>query len=62
MSGLSSFGYEINKTKRFNHALSNRPWQRVVVDLFHLDEREYMDYYSSFSEIDVLHSTEGTAV
>lgn len=43
----------------------SRPWQQVGVDLFELDQKQYMitvDYYSNFLEIDHLKSTTSTSI
>lgn len=39
------------------HELPTRPWEKVAVDIFELDQREFLvtvDYYSSFFEVDKL--------
>ena len=41
------------------------PWERISVDLFHLDGKQYLvsvDHYSDFIEIDLLRNTSATAV
>ncbi|KAK2564593.1 Retrovirus-related Pol polyprotein from transposon 17.6 [Acropora cervicornis] len=41
------------------HELSNRPWEKIAVDLFYLNGTEFVvtvDYYSSFFEVDKLRS------
>ncbi|XP_044163410.1 uncharacterized protein LOC122947875 [Acropora millepora] len=41
------------------HELPNRPWEKIAVDLFHLNGTEFVvtvDYYSSFFEVDKLSS------
>ena len=45
------------------HEIPTRPWEKIAVDLFQLNGRDYMvtvDYYSSFFEVDSL--TTKTAV
>ena len=45
------------------HEVPTRPWEKIAVDLFQLNGRDYMvttDYYSSFFEVDSL--TTKTAV
>ncbi|XP_041483070.1 uncharacterized protein K02A2.6-like [Lytechinus variegatus] len=47
------------------HAVPNRPWEKIAVDLFTLNKREYMvvvDYYSQFIEVCTLTSTTSKAV
>ena len=45
------------------HEIPTRPWEKIAVDLFQLNGRDYMvtvNYYSSFFEVDNL--TTKTAV
>ena len=47
------------------HEIPSRPWEQVGVDLFELDQKQYMitvDYYSNFWEIDHLKSTTSTSI
>lgn len=47
------------------HELTERPWQRVGVDLFNLQGKDYLatvDYMSNFIEVDRLYSTTTSAV
>jgi len=47
------------------HELTERPWQRVGVDLFSLKNKHYLatvDYMSNFVEVDRLYSTTSAAV
>ena len=47
------------------HSIPSRPWSKIVLDLFHLDGKEYLisiNYYSDFFEIDRMHSTTTAAV
>ena len=47
------------------HELPSRPWQKVAVDLFECNNKEYMvtvDYFSNYWEVDKLNSTITTAV
>ncbi|XP_030855818.1 uncharacterized protein K02A2.6-like [Strongylocentrotus purpuratus] len=47
------------------HDVPNRPWEKVAVDLFTLNNREYMvivDYYSQFFEVCTMTSTSSKAV
>ena len=42
-----------------SHEIPNRPWQKIGVDLFEWDKKDYLitvDYYSNFWEIDRLYS------
>ena len=45
--------------------ISDRPWQKIGVDLFYFNGQDYMvtvDYYSNFIEVDHLSSTSSQAV
>ena len=47
------------------HAIPDRPWAKIGVDLFSLNNRDYLitvDYYSNFWEVDNLSSTESISV
>ena len=47
------------------HDIPDRPWAKVGVDLFSLNNRDYLitvDYYSNFWEVDNLSSTESISV
>ena len=47
------------------HETPSRPWEQVGVDLFTLDNKDYLitvDYYSNFWEVDRLMNTKTTAV
>lgn len=42
------------------HAVPNRPWEKIGIDLFKFNGRNYLmtiDYFSNFFEIDYLHET-----
>ena len=48
-----------------SHELPYMPWEKVGVDLFELDGKDYMvtvDYYSNFWEIDRLYDTKAKTV
>ena len=54
---------EQTKEPMICHEIPTRPWEKIAVDLFQLNGRDYMvtvDYYSSFFEVDSL--TTKTAV
>ena len=47
------------------HELPQRPWEKVAVDLFTLNQKDYLvtvDCYSGYWELDRLHSTDAGAV
>ena len=47
------------------HEIPSRPWEQVGVDLFELDQKQYMitvDYYSNFWDIHHLKSTTSTSI
>ena len=47
------------------HDIPDRPWAKIGVDLFSLNNRDYLitvDYYSNFWEVDNLSSTESISV
>ncbi|KAK3745481.1 hypothetical protein QZH41_007545 [Actinostola sp. cb2023] len=47
------------------HATCTRPWEQIGVDLFTLDNKDYLitvDYFSNFWEVDRLHSTTASNV
>jgi hypothetical protein len=47
------------------HELSDRPWQRVAIDLFTWEDKEYLmtsDYYSNYWEVDKLKKTNSTTI
>lgn len=53
--------YEVAQPKEKLHPyqIPKRPWSKVVVDLFELDQKHYLgtfDYYSNFWEVDQLAS------
>lgn len=53
------------KEPLISHELPARPWAKVGVDLFVLENRTYLltvDYFSNFVEVDYLTSTTSTAV
>ena len=42
-----------------------RPWEKVAVDLFNLNQKYYLvmvDYYSGYWELDRLHNTDSGTV
>ncbi|KAL9983139.1 hypothetical protein ACROYT_G005271 [Oculina patagonica] len=48
-----------------SHELPERPWQKIAVDLFELDEQEYVvmvDYYSKFFEVSHLPNSKSKTV
>ena len=48
---------EQTKEPMICHEIPTRTWEKIAVDLFQLNERDYMvtvDYYSSFFEVDSL--------
>ena len=53
------------KETLMSHEVPQRPWEKVAVDLFTLDQKDYLvtvDYYSGYWELDRLHSTDAVAV
>ena len=59
--------YEKSPAKEplMSHEPVSRPWEKVGVDLFFFDGKDYLvtvDYFSNFSEIDYLQSTDSKAV
>ena len=53
----SSFSLEQGKEPLISHEIPSRPWEKIAVDLFDFDSRDFMvtvDYYSSFFEVDRL--------
>ena len=47
------------------HEVPQRPWEKVAVDLFTLNQKDYLvivDYYSGYWELGRLHSTDAGAV
>ena len=53
------------KETLMSHDVTTCPWQKVGVDLFEWDKKEYLvtvDYYSNFFEIDKLDDTRSTTV
>ena len=53
------------KEPLLSHEVPDRPWSKVGLDLFHVQEKTYLvtvDYYSNFWEIDMLKTTESQAV
>ena len=59
--------FEISHGKEtlMNHEVPRRSWEKVAVDLFILDQKDYLvtvDYYSGYWEMDRLHSTEAGGV
>ena len=59
--------YEISQRKEtlHPHEIPDRPWAKVAVDLFELNNRHYLataDYYSNYWEVDGLESSTSKAV
>jgi len=59
--------YERAQTKEtlMSHEIPNRQWEKVGMDLFQVNGRDYhliVDYYSNFWEVDRLHSTSAVSV
>ena len=47
------------------HEVPQRPWEKVAVDLFTLNWKDYLvtvDYYNGYWELDRLHSMDAGAV
>ena len=47
------------------HAIPNRPWQKVGSDLFELQNEHFLvcvDYYSNFIEVDKIYDKKGKSV
>ena len=56
-----------NQTREplMTHMIPDRPWNKIALDLFTLEGKDYLisvDYYSDFWELDRLHSTTTAAV
>ena len=60
--------FEVSHGKEtlMSHDIPQRPWEKVAVDLFTLNQKDYLvtvDYYSGYWELDRLHNTDsGTVV
>ncbi|KAK3752981.1 hypothetical protein QZH41_016289 [Actinostola sp. cb2023] len=59
--------FEVSQPKEslMPHEVPSRPWQRVGVDLFELNNKDYLvcvDYYSNFWEVDRLRDTKANTV
>ena len=60
--------FEVSHGKEtlLSHDIPQRPWEKVAVDLFILDQKDYLvtfDYYSGYWELDRLRNTDsGTVV
>jgi hypothetical protein len=59
--------YETSQCKEtmMPHELSDRPWQRVAIDLFTWEDKEYLvtsDYYSNYWEVDKLKKTNSATI
>jgi len=53
------------KETSMSHEVPQRPWEKVAVNLFTLDQKDYLvvvDYYSGYWELDRLHSTDAGAI
>jgi hypothetical protein len=54
-----------NKQQRqplLQHEVPNRPWQKVVTDLFCMNGDSYLDYFSKFFEVSMLQDTKSLTV
>uniref|UniRef100_A0A2C9M976 Integrase catalytic domain-containing protein n=1 Tax=Biomphalaria glabrata TaxID=6526 RepID=A0A2C9M976_BIOGL len=59
--------FQLNQQKEtlMNHEVHTHPWEKVGVDLFTLDGKDYLvcvDYYSNFCEVDRLENTSSETV
>lgn len=59
--------YETNNTKEtlMSHEITDRPWEKIGVDIFEVDKKEYLitvDYFSNFWEVDRLTTSTSAAV
>lgn len=61
----SAWGVKQQKETLRPHEEPTRPWEKIVTDLFHCNDRDYMitvDYLSNFWEVDHLENTESKTV
>lgn len=61
----NAYSQENSREPLISHETPSRPWEKVGVDLFYLDGKDYLltvDYYSDFFEVDRLHDKKGTEV
>ena len=59
--------FEVSHGKEtlMSHEVLQRPWEKVAVDLFSLNQKDYLvtvDYYSNYWELDRLHTTDASTV
>ena len=48
-----------------SHEVPQRPWEKIAVDLFSLNQTDYLvtvDYYSGYWELDKLHRADAETV
>ena len=51
------------KETLMSHEIPSRPWEKIVIDIFTLDGKDYLvtiDYYSNFWEVDRLPNTKAS--
>ena len=63
----NTYRYQTHQQKEplINHKLPDRPWEKIGIDLFSVDGKDYLctvDYFSDFFEIDHLPHTKDANV
>lgn len=54
----NSHGASQQKEPLISHEITNRPWQKIGIDIFTLNQRDFLitvDYFSNYFEVDRLH-------
>ena len=61
----NNYQSEQGKEPMICHEIPSRPWEKVAIDLFQLDNKDFIvtvDYYSNFFEVDQLSSKTARAI
>lgn len=61
----NSYPAEQSKEPLISHSIPTRPWEKVAIDLYELDGKDFMivvDYYSSYFEVDRLNTKTGKEI
>lgn len=64
-STCNTYRQQNTKEPLIGHAIPQRPWQKVGMDLFELHSKQYLiivDYHSNFFEVNNLHDTRSTTI